>query len=246
MRLAIKFAYDGRKFHGYARQPGLKTVEGELLQSLIRNGFILNAKESFFRASSRTDKNVSALGNVVSFNTESTKKQILNNLSSEYIVVYGIKEVGPQFNPRHAKMRHYRYYLPIANLHVDKIIKASNCFTGNHNFSNFARLESFRDPIRSIDNIVLSLENETLIIDFYAQTFLWHQIRRIVSALIKIGNNKINEDQIIKALDNPDESVDFGVAPAEPLILQDIIFDFEFEYDKKSLEKVYEFEKNFF
>ena len=40
MRLVIKFAYDGKKFHGYARQPNLKTVEGDLINNLIKQGII--------------------------------------------------------------------------------------------------------------------------------------------------------------------------------------------------------------
>jgi tRNA pseudouridine38-40 synthase len=240
MRVVIKFAYDGRKFHGYARQPNLKTVEGELIKSLVKYGFIEDTKESFFRSASRTDKDVSAIGNVVAFNTDSSKKRILDDLSNEFssILVYGIKDVEPDFNPRHAKLRHYRYYLPVANLDIEKIISTSACFTGEHNFSNFARLESFKDPVRTIDNIIFTLEDDFLIVDFYAQTFLWHQIRRIVSVLIKVGNGKLEKEQIIVALDNPDKKVDFGLASAEPLVLSDIVYDFDFEYDKKILKEL--------
>jgi tRNA pseudouridine38-40 synthase len=240
MRVVIKFAYDGRKFHGYARQPNLKTVEGELIKSLVKYGFIEDTKESFFRSASRTDKNVSALGNVVAFNTDSSKKRILDDLFNEFssILFYGIKNVVADFNPRHAKLRHYRYYLPVANLDIEKIISTSACFTGEHNFSNFARLESFKDPVRTIDNIIFALEDYFLIVDFYAQAFLWHQIRRIVSALIKVGNGKLEKEQIIVALDNPDKKVDFGLASAEPLVLSDIVYDFDFEYDKKILKEL--------
>lgn len=240
MRVVIKFAYDGRKFHGYARQPNLKTVEGELIKSLVKYVFIEDTKESFFRSASRTDKDVSALGNVVAFNTDSSKKRILEKLSNEFssILVYGIKDIEPDFNPRHAKLRHYVYYLPVANLEIEKIISTSACFTGEHNFSNFARLESFKDPVRTIDNIIFTLEDDFLIVDFYAQTFLWHQIRRIVSALIKVGSSKLEKEQIIVALQNPDKKVDFGLAPAEQLVLRDIIYDFDFEYDKKMLKEL--------
>jgi len=245
MRVVIKFAYDGRKFNGYARQPSLKTVEGELIKSLVKYGFIEDTKESFFRSASRADKDVSALGNVVAFNTDSSKKHLLQILSNEFssILVYGIKDVEQDFNPRYAKLRHYRYYLPTTNLDIEKIISTSACFTGEHNFSNFARLESFKDPVRTIDNIIFTLENDFLIVDFYAQTFLWHQIRRIMSALIKVGSGKLEKEQIIEALDNPDKKVDFGLAPAEPLILRNIVYDFEFEYDKKQLDKLKLLEK---
>ena len=239
MHVAIKFAYCGRKFHSYARQPNLKTVEGELIRTLVKYGFIEDTKESFFRSASRTDKDVSALCNVVAFNTGESKKRILEKLSDELIeiVIYGVANVETDFNPRHAKLRQYRYYLSTSNLDKEKIISASASFTGEYNFSNFARLESFKDPVRTINNIVFALEDDFLIVDFYAQTFLWHQIRRIISALIKVGNGKLEKEQIIDALDNPNKKVDFGLAPAEPLILKNIIYDFDFEYDNNILQK---------
>ena len=80
--------------------------------------------------------------------------------------------------------------------------------------------------------------------DFYAQTFLWNQIRRIVSAIQKMGIGKIEKEQIIEALHNPNKKDDFGLAPAEPLFLRDIVYDFEFEYDKKLLNSLKDFEKN--
>jgi tRNA pseudouridine38-40 synthase len=244
MRIAIKFAYDGKDFHGYARQPKLKTVEGELIKSLVKHGFIKDPEESFFRSASRTDKNVSALGNVVAFITTASKKNLLQTISDDSsILVYGIKDVDKEFNPRHAKLRQYRYYLSTNNLDIEKIILTSACFTGTHNFSNFARVESFKDPIRTIDNIIFTSKDDFLILDFYAQTFLWHQIRRIISALIKVGSSKLEKEQIIDALVNFDEKVDFGLAPAEPLILMDIVYDFDFEYEKKLLNELSSFEE---
>lgn len=245
MRIAIKFAYDGKEFEGYARQPNLKTVEEDLIKSLIKHEIILDAKKSLFRSASRTDKNVSALGNVVAFNTNVSEKKIMKKLSDDFssIIVYGIKKVDPDFYPRYAKMRVYSYYLPIFDLDIDKIISASASFTGKHNFSNFAKLEPSKNPIRTIDNIIFSFHNNFLIIDFYAQTFLWHQIRRIINALIKVGDGKIEETQIIDALEKPDKKVDFGLASAEPLILMDIIYNFDFRYTKKQLIKLKNLER---
>ena len=244
MRTAIKFAYEGKDFQGYARQPKLKTVEGELIKSLIKHGFIEDIEESFFRSASRTDKNVSALGNVVAFNTTASKKNLLQTLSNDSsILVYGIKDVDQEFNPRYAKLRMYRYYLPTTNLDIEKIVTTSDGFTGTHDFGNFARLESNKDPVRTIDNIIFTIEDDFLIIDFYAQTFLWHQIRRIISALIKVGNGKLEKEQIMDALDDPSKKVDFGLAPAEPLILMDIVYDFNFECDKNFLNILNDIER---
>jgi len=237
MRIALKFAYDGSSFHGYARQPNLRTIEGEFIKALIKNGFIEDTKDSLFRSASRTDKHVSAFGNVVAFNTDASKKNILKSLSDEFedIVVFGAVDVKSDFNPRYAKYRNYCYYLNLIDLDYNKIISASSAFTGEQNFSNFARIEPFKDPVRIIDNIIFSREGDYLLIDFYAQTFLWNQIRRIVSTLIKIGNGKLEKERIVEALCNPDKIVDFGMAPAEPLILKDIVYDFDFKCDNKLL-----------
>ncbi|UCF50310.1 MAG: tRNA pseudouridine(38-40) synthase TruA [Thermoplasmatales archaeon] len=240
MRIALKFAYDGSKFYGYARQPNLRTVEGELIKVLIKNGIIEDTKDSYFRSASRTDKKVSAFANVISFNTNDSIKSVLKDLSNEFedIVVFGANNINLDFNPRHAIYRNYCYYLNIKDLDVDKIISVSSAFTGKQNFTNFSRLESFKDPVRIIDNIVFSKIKDYLLIDFYAPTFLWNQIRRIISALVKIGNGKIGRQDIVEALCNPDKDVDYGLAPAEPLILKDIVYDFTFECDKEQLDKL--------
>ena len=235
MYVALKFAYDGRKFNGYARQPQQKTVEGEIIKALIKNGFVEDTTESNFRSASRTDKGVSALGNVVAFETDSSKKNIFQMLKNDlqHITVYGFKNVAPNFIPRHAKQRRYRYYLKNKNIDFDNFIAAASSFAGEYDFSNFAKLEEFKDPVRTIDNIIINSQDDFVIIDFYAQTFLWNQIRRMVSAIQKIVTGKIEKEQVIEALHNTNKKVDFGLAPAEPLILIDIIYDFDFEFDNK-------------
>ena len=236
MRTALKFAYGGRDFYGYARQPNLKTVEGELIKVLIKHKLIKDAKESKFRSASRTDKGVSAFCNVLSFDTNKLNNN-LEALSSDLvnIIVYAIAKVESDFNPRYAKHRQYRYYLNSKDIDIEKIISAASIFTGKHNFSNFARVEKHKNPVRTIDNIVFSELDDFLIIDFFAQTYLWQQVRRIISALEKLGKNKLEKEQIIEALKNPNKKVDFGLAPAESLILKDIVYDFDFEYNQKLL-----------
>ena len=240
MRVAVKFAYDGRGFHGYARQPQIETIEGRIVESLRKYGFIEDTDKSQFRSASRTDKGVSALCNVIAFNTDSSKKNILQMMSSEFttIVTYGIKNVPPDFNPRYAKLRCYRYHLNRNSIDFERAISVADAFTGERDFSNFARIELFKNPVRSIVNILYTKNRNFLNIDFYAQTFLWHQIRRIISAIINVEKGKIEKKDILKALERPKKKVDFGLAPAEPLILKDIIYDFDFEYDEKLFGKL--------
>jgi tRNA pseudouridine38-40 synthase len=244
MRIALKFAYDGNVFHGYARQPNLKTVEGEIIGKITENNIIDNLKTPRFRVASRTDKGVSATGNVVAFNTKNFEKKRLDELNKENdcIIFYGYKIVDDDFYPRYARLRHYRYYLDTKNLDVEKIIHVLSFFTGEHDFSNFARIEHGKNPVKTIDNIIYFFDDNFIVIDFFAQTFLWNQIRRIISAVKKIGCGKIKEEDVIGALDKPKKIVDLGLAPSEPLILKDVFYDFEFENYIKYFKKLKEFE----
>ena len=231
MRVALKFAYDGTGFSGYARQPGQRTIEHVLLTRLLEQGMFHDTKSACFRTASRTDRGVSALGNVCAFDTSLSPAEILTHLtwSASDVFIYGITEVDYDFYPRHAKRREYRYYLLNTNLDVDKILSAADLFTGEHNFQNFARIEPLKDPVRCIDAIVVSEKEDFLVLDFYAQTYLWNQIRRIVSALNKVGEGTLSLNAIGQALVHPETKVDFQVAAPEPLLLKDVVYDFSFQ-----------------
>jgi tRNA pseudouridine38-40 synthase len=240
MRVALKFAYTGKHFSGYARQPGQRTIEQELLDMLITRKIVVDANTSCFRTASRTDRGVSALGNVCAFDTTCSKAKIFNQLTKDTsdVFIYGVQSVESSFYPRHATRREYRYYLKNNDLDIDAVLSAAGLFTGEHNFQNFARVEPLKNPVRTIDNIVISEKQDFLILDFYAQTFLWNQIRRIVSALEKRGKGILSNEQIRAALEHPEQKVDFQMAAPEPLMLKDVLYDFSFEYVKDYIKKL--------
>ena len=136
MRYVLKFGYNGRGFSGYARQPGLRTVEGDIIQALNKSQIILDLDGARFQSASRTDKGVSARGNVISLNTEFRKEAILDALNAhlKYIRFYGLAEVDDGFNPRHASQRWYRYLLIDEEIDKEKIKEAAKIFVGEHDF----------------------------------------------------------------------------------------------------------------
>ena len=62
MRLRIDLAYDGGAFHGWAAQPGLRTVQGELESALAT---VLRVAQAPTVCAGRTDTGVHARGQVV-------------------------------------------------------------------------------------------------------------------------------------------------------------------------------------
>ena len=76
MAIAIYFPpsfsqrYIGTNFHGFQRQPDLRTVEEELIYHLRKLDYIDDLKKSRFRIAGRTDAGVHSLGNVISFQSE--------------------------------------------------------------------------------------------------------------------------------------------------------------------------------
>ena len=247
MRYALKFTYYGKGFHGFARQPNVLTVEGEIIRVLKENNIISSAKESVFRSASRTDKGVSAFGNVVAFNTmKRMEVDDLKDLNSDLndIYFYGLKHVSEGFYPRYARMRWYRYYMRVDDLDTNRFLRAAVLFTGTHDFSNFARVEKHRSPVRRIENIVVEeTENDVVTVDFFAQSFLWQQVRRMVAAMEKVGMNALDEKRMEYALTHGEERVDFGIANAESLVLVDVLYDIDFEVNEEVSGCLKEIEK---
>lgn len=233
MYFLLKFAYLGTEFEGYARQPNKKTVENAIFDALTKYKISDN-----FKSASRTDKGVSALGNVIFLETN-FKDNILSFLNSKMrnIWFYGIKKTIQNFNVRRAKERWYRYYLQRENLNKEEIIKISRLFLGKHDFTNFVRIE--HHSISTINSIEINCKDDFLIIDIRAESFIWNQIRRIVSALEKIGDEEISEEDIINALEVK-KKYDFGLARAENLILMDVNYGFEFDINFNILKKIKE------
>jgi len=241
MRYAIKFAYDGTAFSGLQRQPDVTTVEGEVIRCLEEHQVISDPKTAKFQVASRTDANVSALGNVLALNSDFKDEDILNILNSKLASCwfYGITEVKNEFNPRHANSRLYRYHIYIndgSEIDIELLGSIVKHFEGSHDFKNFCNPQ-LDDTQRTIESINLKPDSTWILIDIEARSFLWHQIRRLVSAWIKYARGELTENQVLEALSEPKSRVDFGLAPPEPLMLMDVRYDFEFLVDKTLLKK---------
>ncbi|MFQ5883846.1 MAG: tRNA pseudouridine(38-40) synthase TruA [Thermoplasmata archaeon] len=233
MRVALKFAYDGSVFWGYQRQPNVRTVEGDIIRALNKTKMIQGVREYNFQSSSRTDRGASAVGNVIAFDTDFEKGQMLRALNSNVKDVYfwGFAEVNDDFNPRHARQRWYRYHLD-KELDLDRLKSASSLFVGERDFKSFCR-RSERSTVRRMDSIKVSRKRNFIYLDIKGESFLWNMVRRMVSALVKYAKGEISKKAITEALAG--RGSDIGLSPAHPLFLMDVLYDFAFEVRKSAI-----------
>ena len=220
----MKVAYRGADFHGQARQPGLATVEGEILRALVRTHAIRDARTSRFQSASRTDRGVSALGNVVAFDSQFAPEGAARgfNAKARGVWSWAVASVDDAFNARKARERWYRYTL--SGVHdTDRLNAALRRFEGEHDFRNFTK-DRARTTLR-IDFARANIGPEVTTLDFKAHSFRWNLVRRLVAAALRLEAGKTSLADIEAALDLP-SSIDLGLAPPEPLVLMDVSYDF--------------------
>ena len=230
--MMVAFGYHGAKFHGSQIQPDVRTVQGELKQAIEKLGWWT---ESCLEMSSRTDSGVSVRMNLATISLptdianvidESSLVSALNDHLPEDLVVWKACRVPEGTRSRIAENRLYIYRLEMIpgwpyDVEYERFSNACNLFVGQHDFTNFCRLDSGRSPIRNIESCQPWQDSSGRIVGFtvLAESFLWNQIRRMASSLHKFAKNDIELDEIALALEKPEETLDFGLAPAEGLIL---------------------------
>jgi len=226
-RVALKVAYDGVAFHGQARQPGLRTVEGEIIHALTRAHALSDVRTSRFQSASRTDRGVSALGNVVAFDTTfaPTAAARAFNAKARGAWTWAAAGVPDTFSARRARERWYRYHLG-RDHDEGRLSTALQIFVGTHDLRNFTR-ERTRTVVQ-IDEAAALREGDDVVLDFRAKSFRWNLVRRLVAAALQVESGRRTVEDLVRALE-PTLRADFGLAPAEPLVLMDVGYDVPFE-----------------
>ena len=254
-RTALKIGYIGTNFHGFQRQPDLRTVEEELIYHLRKLNYIDDLKKSRFRIAGRTDAGVHSLGNVISFQSEKeVRVNEINNSLPDDIQILASSPVRYAFKPRYAQMRHYRYML-FQDLDVDKLKEVAEIFKGTHNFTNFTKRFQ-KTTTRTIDDIKITkvdLEDyhkrefpnlhETIspiFVDIYGESFLWNMVRKMMRVFVDVASGKMDLEEVERLLhpaeDEPRAYI--KVMEAEYLILMDIQYDgIKFKYDDYACER---------
>ncbi len=231
--------YDGTRYHGFQWQAGLPSIQGEVEEALER----LTGERRRVMAASRTDAGVHAKGQVVGFRTGSplplhTFINGLNHYLPGDIAVKAAYRVGDSFNVRRdALSREYSYYIlnsstrsPMREafshlvgspLDIEAMNRACQALIGERDFASFASCDGarIRNTVRRVFRAEIERDGELVIFNMVANSFLPHQVRNTVGALIRVGLSKMSVDEFHSIIEVKKPAMAGPTAPAQGLCL---------------------------
>jgi tRNA pseudouridine38-40 synthase len=204
MKLKLTLEYDGTEFSGWARQPGLRTVEEALREALAH----VFPRWDGLAVAGRTDAGVHATGQVASLDAEGgptpeRAAEALNAVLPQDLAVLTVEEAGADFHARFsARSRSYRYRVlardtpsPLQakralwwphRLDVRDLADASARIVGEHDFRAFTPTETQHASFRRVV-LAAGWEGDGARLDFTitGDSFLRHMVRTLVGTMLE-------------------------------------------------------------
>jgi len=205
VRLKLTVEYDGTGFRGWARQPGERTVEGEVRRALGE----LYASVEELAVAGRTDTGVHALANVVSAEVEGgpppeRAAEALNTALPEDVAIVAAERAPDGFHARFdARSRSYRYRVWRRRersafearrslwwaraLDVGALAANAAALTGEHDFRAFTPTETQHEVfVRVVERARwVELDESVLAFEITADSFLRHMVRTLVGTMLE-------------------------------------------------------------
>lgn len=238
--------YNGSRFHGWQKQPGLRTVQGELEKAIST---VLREPSGPLHAAGRTDAGVHARGQVVTFRTPRSDLDLwrisngvshllkgeLSVLSAEYAPEGfhpGICSTHKQYSYRILNRStppvlegHMMWHIGHA-LSLDRMIDEARALVGEHDFS------SFRDstctattPVKRVYRLECVREGDLITVRVIGSGFLKQMVRNIVGTLTDIGRGRIRDRTVAEILQEKNRRRAGVTAPAHGLCMDWVSYD---------------------
>jgi tRNA pseudouridine38-40 synthase len=241
-RLALVLEYDGGRYAGSQLQNDLPTVQSELEKAL----FALTGEEIRVSFAGRTDAGVHAHGQVASFLTASALSEYkfvsgLNHFLPRDISVRSARKVETGFDPRRSALkREYEYLILNSNtrsamwngrawqvagqIDVEAMNRACQRLVGDHDFASFASSgdDNDKSTYRSIYEASVRREGQMVIVKLVGSSFLLHQMRNTVGALLRMGQGKMTQEEFQGIINLCEFGLGGPTAPACGLYLNSV------------------------
>ncbi|HET6833711.1 MAG TPA: tRNA pseudouridine(38-40) synthase TruA [Acidimicrobiales bacterium] len=246
VRVRMTIAYDGSGFHGFAPNPGVRTVGGTLGEAIRK----VTRAPVELTCAGRTDTGVHAWGQVVSFDLPADRfdpralARSLNRLLSPAIVVRDLGPAPDDFDARRSAVgRTYRYTVVnrpepdpflarlawhVANpLAIELLRLGCDPLVGEHDFSAFCRKPRHRDREGGEASLVRQVRRASwtdmgdgvLRFEIEANAFCHQMIRSLVGTLVDVGLARKHAGELLGILAGRDRSKASALAPAQGLCL---------------------------
>ena len=248
MRVALGLEYDGTAYNGWQRQRTGNGVQEQLEAALSK---VANEDIEVVCAG-RTDTGVHASGQVVHFDTNSTRDDrgwllgVNTNLPDDVSVTWS-RHVDESFHARFsATARSYEYLIlnrlersalhrhrawwVYDDLDVANMQTAAAALVGRHDFSAFRAAGcQASTAIREITDLTLTRNGNWILLEVTANAFLQHMVRNITGTLVAIGRGDAAPEWAASVLESKDRKTGGMAAPPHGLTLVSVQYPPEFE-----------------
>jgi tRNA pseudouridine38-40 synthase len=204
VRLKLTLEYDGTHFHGWAVQPGVRTIEG-----VVRDALDVFPSYAGLAVAGRTDTGVHALGNVISVDVEGGPPaqrvaEAINAALPDDVAIVAAEEAAADFSARHsARSRSYRYRIwrrretsPFEHrrswwyprpLDEEPLAVAADLLVGGHDFRAFTPTETQHESFRRyVTAAAWHRRGDALEFEITANSFLRHMVRTLVGTMLSL------------------------------------------------------------
>lgn len=256
MRLRLDLAYDGTDFHGWAAQPRLRTVQGELTGALAT---VLRLPSVDVVCAGRTDAGVHARGQVVHVDVEEPPAlallvRRLNGILPADVRVRRATAAPPAFDARFGALwRRYAYRIADTPDAVDPLTRsqvlarprpldeaamnaASLLLVGRHDFASFCKQREGATTIRTLGELSWRRESGVLVGTVRADAFCHSMVRSLVGCLIAIGEGRRPVDWADEILRAQVRDPAVAVAHAHGLTLEEVGYPPDDELESRILQ----------
>ncbi|MDO8568096.1 MAG: tRNA pseudouridine(38-40) synthase TruA [Dehalococcoidales bacterium] len=241
-RIVLVVEYEGTRYHGFQWQANAPTIQGEIEKALRK----LTKKQTRVLAASRTDTGVHAERQIVSFRTGAILPLAayvngLNHYLPEDIAVKDAFMAADTFDVRRqAVSREYNYYIynsstrsPLrgrftyrveGNLDIEAMDRACQELVGEHDLSSFAtELEPRkRNMVKKVFRANVKKDGNMVTFSILANSYLPHQVRNTVGALLNVGRGKMTVDEFRSLVEAKKPALAGPAAPPQGLHLTQI------------------------